>query len=188
VEAPTAETDLVIPRRNAELHLGVSWTPGSGIYKLTKIITLAPRFIIKNNSETPISYRELGGPLPEQPEISPGAKVSIHWTRRGPDKMLKFKYPGLNGEWYCFSVRLPSSRLTHSRSAPISMEDIGSVHIRVQPIDAPPSDVHLWRADVEVEGATIFITLNRESGDWPYRLFNESDYEFIVLQSVGNSS
>jgi vacuolar protein sorting-associated protein 13A/C len=102
VEAPTAETDLMIPRRNVELHLGVSWTPGSGNYKLTKIITLAPRFIIKNNSGTPICYRELGGPLPEQPEIAPDAKAPIHWTRRGPDKMLKFKYPGLNGEWYVF--------------------------------------------------------------------------------------
>jgi vacuolar protein sorting-associated protein 13A/C len=113
VEAPTAETDLMIPRRNAELHLGVSWTPGSGNYKLTKTITLAPRFIVKNSSATPICFRELGGMLPENPEISPGAKVPIHWTRRGPDKMLKFKYPGLNGEWYGSSIQLLSSTLIH---------------------------------------------------------------------------
>ena len=178
----------MIPRRNAELHLGVSWTPGSGNYKLTKIITLAPRFIIKNNSENPICYRELAGPLPEQPEISPGTSVPIHLTRRGPDKMLKFKYPGLNGEWYGFLHWLLSLTLTHPRSAPINMEDIGSVHFKVQPIDALPSDVHLWRADVEVAGATIFIILNRECDNWPYRLVNESDYDFIVFQTVGNSS
>lgn len=186
MEAPTAETDLMIPRRDAELHLGVSWTLGSGNYKLTKIITLAPRFVIKNNSETPICYRELGGPLPEHPEISPGTNVPMHWTRRGPDKMLKFKYPGLNGEWYGILYLATVSTLTHFRSAPINMEDIGSVHFRVQPIDAPPSDVHLWRADVEVEGATIFVILNREFNNWPYRLVNESDYDFIVLQTVGN--
>ncbi len=85
------------------------------------------------------------------------------------------------------SVRLPLM-LTHPRSAPISMEDIGSVHFKVQPIDAQPSDVHLWRADVEVAGATIFIILNRECDDWPYRLANESDYDFIVSQTVCSSS
>ena len=68
------------------------------------------------------------------------------------------------------------------------MEDIGSVHFKVQPIDALPSDVHLWRADVEVAGATIFITLNREHDNWPYRLVNESDYDFIVFQTVGHTS
>lgn len=78
--------------------------------------------------------------------------------------------------------------LTHPRSAPINMEDIGSVHFKLQPIDALPSDVHLWRADVEVAGATIFITLNRERDNWPYRLVNESDYDFIVFQTVGHSS
>jgi len=68
------------------------------------------------------------------------------------------------------------------------MEDIGSVHFKVQPIDALPSDVHLWCADVEVAGATIFIILNRERDNWPYRLVNESDYEFNVFQTVGTSS
>lgn len=62
------------------------------------------------------------------------------------------------------------------------MEDIGSVHFRLRPIDS--TEVHLFRADVEVEGATIWIIVHRETGQWPYKLVNDSDYDFVLFQTV----
>jgi hypothetical protein len=62
------------------------------------------------------------------------------------------------------------------------MENVGSVHIRLQPNDrrSPPQ---LIKADVELSGATIFIILQRES-KWPFRIENSSEHRFTLVQSV----
>lgn len=62
------------------------------------------------------------------------------------------------------------------------MENIGSVHVRLETNDGRKT-IHLIRADVEVAGATIFITLHRET-KWPYRIENMSQYPFEMVQSV----
>lgn len=62
------------------------------------------------------------------------------------------------------------------------MDNTGSVHLRLQPNDSRSSPT-LIRADVEITGATLFITLNRET-KWPYRIENQSDYDLQFLQSV----
>lgn len=97
VEAPTAETDLVLPARGLEGHLGVSWTPGSGKYSLSKVITLSPRFIVKNATSAIIRYREYGSK--DQIDLQPDASSPIQWTRRDPDKLLLLAYPGLDAVW-----------------------------------------------------------------------------------------
>ncbi|KAG8849452.1 hypothetical protein FRB91_009950 [Serendipita sp. 411] len=163
VEAPTAETDLVLPARNLEGHLGVSWTPGSGKYACSKVITLAPRFIVKNSTSAILRYREYGGA--EQIDLQPGSTSPILWTRREPDKLLLIAYPGLNAIW----------------SEPINMENIGSVHLRLQPNDQRTAP-QLIKADIEVAGATLFVTLQRET-KWPFRIENLSDHHFTMVQS-----
>jgi hypothetical protein len=62
------------------------------------------------------------------------------------------------------------------------MENVGSVHIRLQPNDrrSPPQ---LVKADVELSGATIFIILQRET-KWPFRIENLSEHPFTLVQSV----
>jgi vacuolar protein sorting-associated protein 13A/C len=72
------------------------------------------------------------------------------------------------------------------RSQPINMENIGSVHFRLEANDGRKT-VHLVKADVEVAGATIFVTLQRETR-WPYRIENLSQYPFELIQSVRKSS
>ncbi|KIM32678.1 hypothetical protein M408DRAFT_326439 [Serendipita vermifera MAFF 305830] len=163
VEAPSAETDLVLPARGLEGHLGVSWTPGSGKYSLSKVITLSPRFIVKNGTSAIIRFREYGSK--DQVDLQPNATSPILWTRREPDKLLLIAYPGLDTVW----------------SEPINMENIGSVHIRLRSNDrrSPPQ---LIKADVEISGATIFVTLLRET-KWPFRIENLSDQSFQLAQS-----
>jgi SHR-binding domain of vacuolar-sorting associated protein 13 len=62
------------------------------------------------------------------------------------------------------------------------MENVGSVHIRLQPNDrrSPPQ---LIKADVELSGATIFIILQLET-KWPFRIENLSEHPFTLVQSV----
>ena len=42
--------EAVLPHSSAksEIHVGISVAEGEGKYKLTKVVTIAPRFIIKN--------------------------------------------------------------------------------------------------------------------------------------------
>jgi vacuolar protein sorting-associated protein 13A/C len=102
-EAPAAETRLVLPsqtQKSEELHIGLSWTEGLGKYKLTKVITLAPRFLIKNNLSEAISFREHGVPPRDGSVIGPGQRCPMYITRVGKEKLLTMAYAGLNAQWY----------------------------------------------------------------------------------------
>ena len=46
------------------------------------------------------------------------------------------------------------------------------------------SEVHLMRADVKLGGATIFIVISDEEDGWPFTIENESDFTFVMYQTV----
>lgn len=73
------------------------------------------------------------------------------------------------------------------RSAPINIEDVGVVYLRVFPPGAGPNEPRLIRAEVAIEVATIFVTLKQETGPWPFALENDSDSTLIVGQVVSLS-
>jgi len=50
------------------------------------------------------------------------------------------------------------------------------------------SQEDLLRADVLLEGATIFVIVNREEKNWPFRIENRSDTDVIVAQHVSLNS
>ncbi|KAF7791866.1 hypothetical protein EIP86_002890 [Pleurotus ostreatoroseus] len=167
-EAPSAETCLVIPaeaRRNEEIHAGLSWQEGQGKYKLTKVITLTPRFILRNNSSEPLSFREHSAAPRGKASLDPGERTPLHFMRTGVEKLLTVAFSGLNASW----------------SAPINIEDIGTVHFRLKnPAD---DQIHLMAADVKLGGSTIFIVISRAEESWPFRIENDSDYSFTFYQT-----
>lgn len=70
-----------------------------------------------------------------------------------------------------------------ARSPPISIEDIGSVHFRLK----RPGDgarTHLIRADVKMDGATIFVSLNLSDDCWPFLIENDSSHAVTFCQAV----
>ncbi|TFY54315.1 hypothetical protein EVJ58_g8935 [Rhodofomes roseus] len=167
LEAPAADTRLVIPaqtRRSEEIQVGLSWSEGVGKYKLTKVIVISPRFIIKNNSSAAIAFREHGVAPRGKYELSPGERHPLHFIRSTDEKLLTMAYPGLNAQW----------------SAPINMEDIGSMHFRLQKPGGVPS---LMRADVRMEGSSIFIFISDASEGWPFTIENDSDSDFAFSQT-----
>ncbi|KAI0932190.1 hypothetical protein AcW2_000882 [Taiwanofungus camphoratus] len=168
-EAPAADTRLVIPsdsHRPEEIHIGLSWSEGLGKYKMTKVITLTPRFIIKNTFSEALSFREHGVAPRGRFTLGPGERCPLHFTRAGEEKLLTLALPGLNAQW----------------SAPINMEDIGSVHFRLQGPEGRPI-MYLLRADVKLQGSTIFILLSESSEGWPFTIENDSDYSFTFYQT-----
>ena len=106
VEAPAADIALVISSRKQkmdEVHVGLSWSEGLGKYKLTKVITIAPRFLIKNNLPEAISFREHGVAPRDRSLIKSGERCLLHDIRMGEEKLLTIAFSGLNTQW---SVRL----------------------------------------------------------------------------------
>lgn len=100
LEAPSAESALSLRSNSSrnELQVGLSWSEGLGKYKLTKVVTLAPRFFICNKLDRPIQFRE-HTVAPERPELAPGERSPILFLR-GEDRLLTLAYPGLDAQWY----------------------------------------------------------------------------------------
>jgi vacuolar protein sorting-associated protein 13A/C len=102
LEAPAAEAGLAISsyRQKADtFHVGLSWTEGLGKYKLSKVITLAPRFLVINQLPETISFREHGISPPEPSLIKPREQAAALILRSKEEKLLTIAYPGLNSQW-----------------------------------------------------------------------------------------
>ncbi|KAF9044538.1 vacuolar protein sorting-associated protein 13 [Hymenopellis radicata] len=168
VEAPSADSALVIPTlksKQDEIHVGLSWSEGLGKYKLTKVITLTPRFLIKNNLAGPISFREHGVAPRERCTVEPGERCPLTLLRGSAEKLLTIAFPGLNAQW----------------SPPINIEDIGSVHFRLN-CSSTSQDVQVIQADVKLDGPTIFVTFSSATAGYPFSIENVSDYSFTLTQ------
>ncbi|KAL0951191.1 hypothetical protein HGRIS_007919 [Hohenbuehelia grisea] len=165
-EAPAAETVMTIASQRAETHVGVTWSEGLGKYKLTKVVTITPRFLIKNDLGEPIAFRERS--VGDMVTVRPGQRHPLHTLRGAQEKLLTFKFGGLeNDDW----------------SSPINIEDIGSVHLRLKDRRQSSHQERLIRADIKLDGSTIFINLCDASGEYPLEIENESDFAFTVSQT-----
>lgn len=93
---------MVIPsskQKNEEYHIGLSWTEGLGKYKLTKVIILAPRFLVKNDLSEPLHFREYQGLPRGRAVLDPGERCPLQALRTGQEKLLTIARPGLNTRW-----------------------------------------------------------------------------------------
>lgn len=77
----------------------------------------------------------------------------------------------------------PAHLLISARSNPINIENLGAVHLQLTPPSA--QSPRLLRADVLIEGASIFVIISEEKRGWPLLLDNTSDYDVIFSQTVG---
>ncbi|KAG6381178.1 vacuolar protein sorting-associated protein 13 [Boletus reticuloceps] len=168
LEAPAADAEMVIPsvkQRNEEYHFGLSWTEGLGKYKLTKVITISPRFMLKNDLPVPIQFREYKGLPRGRAVLDPG--------ERSPLQIMQL------GRRSFSPLHTPVS--THDgRSSPVNIQDIGNVHLRV-PRASEDNQVDIVTADIKVNGSTIFVTFLKADG-WPFELENDSDHTVFVCQ------
>ncbi|CAK7227470.1 Vacuolar protein sorting-associated protein 13 [Sporothrix curviconia] len=145
-----------------EIHIGINVEPGEGKYKMTKVVTLAPRFVLKNNLDEAINIRE-----PSSSNVLPvkaGALLPLHFLQRSPVKQLCLCYPDLNSQW----------------SSPFNISDLGTAYIKLA---KPGQRQKLVRTEILMEGATIFLHMGLETRNWPFSMRNESDTEFTFYQA-----
>ena len=159
--------DAVLPSTNSksEMNIGISVTEGEGKYKLTKVVTVAPRFIMKNKLAETINVREPGSS--NVMTIKTGDLLPLHFLRQISEKQLCLCFSGLNNQW----------------SSPFNISNVGTVHVKLAKAGQRQN---LIRVEVILEAATIFLHLSIETKHWPYSMRNETDTEFIFYQTNPN--
>ncbi|CAL3963394.1 unnamed protein product [Diplocarpon coronariae] len=159
--------DVVLPSatKSSEIHIGITIEPGQGKYKMTKVVTLAPRFVIKNQMTEEINVRTPGSS--ELMTIEPKELQPLHFLQKTVPKQLSLCFPGVNNQW----------------SSPFNISDLGTTHVKLAKVGQRPK---LVRVEVLMENATIFLHLSTETKNWPFSMRNESDTEFMFFQANPN--
>jgi vacuolar protein sorting-associated protein 13A/C len=169
LEAVGSVQDIALPSINRveEFHVGVSVQEGQGKYKLTKLITFTPRYILRNDSSHDIKHREPGSRSDSLLEAN--SSSPLYFLRQTAEKQLSIKFPGVSNTW----------------SSPFSIQDIGKVHVRLDAEDGSPPT--LMKVSMILEDATIFIIFKEEKGKWPYLIVNETSADVLFYQEVSQS-
>jgi vacuolar protein sorting-associated protein 13A/C len=159
--------EVVVPSTNdrTEFHAGVSVAEGEGKYRLTKVVTITPRFILKNKMTEEMNFREPGSP--DISTLKPGELRPLHFMRQAPEKQLCLCFPGVNNQW----------------SSPFNISNIGMTHVKLA---RQGQRQKLIRVEIILEDATLFLHISIETKHWPFSMRNESDTEFLFYQSNPN--
>lgn len=162
-------TDVVLPSssKTSEIHVGISVDEGEGKYKLTKVVTLAPRFILRSKLPEDLQIREPGTGSTETMTLKPGELLPLHFLKMIEQKQLTFLFPGINNRW----------------SSPFNISDLGSTHVKMHKANQRQL---LIRVEILQEKATIFLHISLEKNNWPYSMRNESNQEFTFYQADPN--
>ena len=164
-EAIGSTFEAVMPASSgrAEYHAGISIEEGAGKYKMTNVVTVAPRFILKNKLNEDLVVREPGSSAVM--DLRAGDLVPLHFLRQVPGKQLCLCFPGVNNQW----------------SSPFNIADIGTIYVKLAKANQRQ---RLLRIQVLMEAATIFLHISMETSHWPFSMRNESDSEFMFYQAV----
>ncbi|KAK8134964.1 vacuolar protein sorting-associated protein 13 [Apiospora sp. TS-2023a] len=166
-DAIGSTSDVILPavNKNGEYHVGITIEAGEGKYKMTRVVTLAPRFIVKNKLGEEINIREPGSS--NIMTLQTGSLQALHTLQRSPAKQLALCFPGINNQW----------------TSPFNISDLGTNHIKIAKAGQRQ---RLVRVEVLMEDSTIFLHLTMESKAWPFSMRNESDTEFVFYQANPN--
>lgn len=158
----TSEVVLNSSSKDKEVHLGLTVNSGDGKYKLTRVVTLAPRFVLQNKLDEEILIRESSSP--GYMTLKPKALQPLQFMHKSAVKQLCLCYDGVNNQW----------------TSPFNIADIGTTHVKIA---RAGQRQRLIRVEILIEESTIFLNFSIETKNWPYSMRNESDIEFTFHQA-----
>lgn len=155
------EVDAQIPNKKTEINLGIKIEEGKGKYKLSKVITFVPRYVVRNNYPEDLDILSIGSSDPLL--LSSGDVVPLYNLPKVNEKQLQIRFPGGHSQW----------------SSPFNIKDVGLIYIKA----LKPNVGHvLLKVDVLFEEAALFINISSAENHWPFSIRNFSDQEFIFCQ------
>lgn len=159
--------EVVLPSANGrtELHVGVSVSEGEGKYNLTKVVAIAPRFVLKNKIGEAVELREPGSS--EVIKVKNNELLPVYFMRQNPEKQLCLCFPGVDNQW----------------SSPFNLANVGMTHVKLAKHGQRQK---LIRVEIILEDATLFLHFSVETKHWPFSMRNESDTEFLFFQANPN--
>ncbi|KAI9491569.1 hypothetical protein BDB00DRAFT_766791 [Zychaea mexicana] len=166
-EAVGSIQDVTLPTTDNvhQIHLGVHVEEGVGMYHMTRLVTISPRFILKNNLGDKIKYSEFGVPTDDSISIiENGQRVPLYHLSKS------------NIRWLCLCQDQEGALW----SSPFDMQQIGDTHIKLEVTGE--SRPMLVRISIVLKDAAIFIFLEREE-TWPYLVINLSSVPVTFSQT-----
>ncbi len=163
------EVQLDSVNEEEETLIGMNVVEGPLQYRLTKVITFAPRFMIRNQLSEAILVKQASESPKTAMLIQIGQNMPFHrWKKEHPTQ-LSICLTQPKDDW----------------SSAFDARDVGQVHIKLGRLIQTSET--LVRADLVLEEATVWITLNMEQNAWPYRIDNASDTDIIMMQKHSKS-
>ncbi|KAI8968041.1 hypothetical protein BDF20DRAFT_917267 [Mycotypha africana] len=147
------------------IHAGINIEEGVGSLRLTKIVTITPRFMVKNNMNVALKFCEFGGD--DDCKLAPGQKAAFYQTYKS------------NVCWLCLQLQ----ESVNKWSSPFSIRNIGKTYVKVgRGDDLIP---YLVQVSTQIQDSTIFVTFN-EAEKWPFYIENRSSIAIRFKQeSIG---
>ncbi|KAI7898920.1 uncharacterized protein BX663DRAFT_555462 [Cokeromyces recurvatus] len=142
-------------------HAGIKVEEGVGILRLTKVVTITPRYILKNKMSVGLKFCEFG--MEDVSEIAAGQKMVLYQTSHS------------HVRWLCLQLQ----HLENTWSSPVDIQEIGKTFVKVDKEDR--TIPYLVRVSVHIKDSTLFITFN-EDDDWPYYIVNNSSVDVQFRQ------
>ena len=158
----TFEAVLASSRTKTEMHVGLEVAEGEGKYKLTKVVTVTPRYILKNKMSEDLNIKEPGSS--NVTTLKTGRLLPLQFLRQGQSKQLSLCFPGVDNQW----------------SSPFTISNVGTVHVKISKADQRQQ---LVKIDIILEGATLFLHFSIEKKHWPYSIQNQTYTEIMFYQS-----
>ncbi|WVR05901.1 hypothetical protein IAU60_002927 [Kwoniella sp. DSM 27419] len=167
-EPVSADMQIVMQSESSdnEYFVGLSYAEGIGKYKLTKVITIAPRYMVKNAFSYPLKIRQHG--TRNVIDIAPGKRVPIHELQKmNHQNQLSMAFDEPNIKW----------------SAPFNLADIGRTNIVLHRQTHRGPKQYLIRVDTHIEGSSIFTYISRDTDSWPLKVRNETGLSMLFQQT-----
>lgn len=133
------------------------------------MITIAPRFLIKNMFSHGIQVRQNSDPKPLA-IVKPNEQKAIRFLGSRDALQLRVAFDTQDGGQLAWS-------------APFNINDIGRTNLRLTRQTSRGTKTYLVRVETHMEGSCLFLFMQREKDPWPIKLRNDTELPFMFKQA-----
>ncbi|KAL6941975.1 hypothetical protein ACO0QE_003138 [Hanseniaspora vineae] len=155
---------LSIPSKTMQTELGLHISEGLGKYSLSKLVTVSPRFIIKNEYSEDLMLGETRSIAEVVLEMN--TAIPLYKMSTSSSKLCKLKFYGGN------------------YSEPFPIGEIGTLYTKV--FNKQLTKHILLKIETVLDNATLFLTVKDSNKEWPYSIRNFTEETYFVYQRDPN--